>query len=358
MLNRSVSGITLSLCLLFSTFLPAAARYSNCSSFTTNGTAAAQFNYYRFYDFRNISPDTWDNTKNATDPNNVTAGASTSDMSWSLDWIRKEGLLYPGPTVPNLMPIDYQPDQVAIRNATDSSDDSTNTALGFPSSRQVTTSQQSSGIQFNEDSILYLSLRLKARLTGASGACAAFFTYENDTQEADIELLTRDEEHVVGFNTQPSIDIHGNYINGSHWNMTLPNHLTREDWVTYRMDWVEDRVAWYIDAVPMGESVHSVPVEPSHLFFTMWGNGGTWTNNMTLGDSALLEIQWIEVAYNLSGASPTTDSTFGSCNLDETDVKGTWDPYIFSPPHDDNTSAGYQLGINAVLMLSILMFIL
>ncbi|KAH6660637.1 concanavalin A-like lectin/glucanase domain-containing protein [Truncatella angustata] len=330
--------------------LPAATAYTNCSAFSTNGTAASQFSYYRFYDFRNIPSDTWDSVQNATSPNNETAGASTSDMSWSLDWQRRDGLRY-AENDPNnpLLPIDYQLSKVAMTNVTDDSD--ATTALSFLSSRENEASQQSSGIDFNEDSILYLSLRLKARVTGDPGACAAFFTYENDTQEADMELLTRDDQDIVGFNTQPSIDVHGNYINATHFNMSLPNDLTREKWITYRMDWVSDQVVWYVDGVQMANTYTNVPVEPSHLYLTMWGNGGTWTRMMTLGDSALLEIQWIEVTYNLSDATPIANASGTVCNLDDTDTAGSFQPFIFPAPHDD-TSSGYKLGINAFLTIS------
>lgn len=246
------------------------------------------------------------------------------------------------------------------------------TALGLLSSRENDAMHQSSGIDFNEDAILYLSLRLYARISGAPGACAAFFTYENDTQEADMEFLTRDQDELVGFNTQPTYDIHGNYINGSHYNMSLPHDLTREEWALYRMDWVADQVVWYIDGVEMGSTTVNVPVVPSHLYITMWGesqprpwwkcapdsnlnmhagNGGTWTGNMTLGESALLEIQWIEVAYNLSGASPVTNSSYGICDLDS---QGSWDPLVFSAPHD--TSAAARTGMSVfVTCLSIIL---
>lgn len=91
----------------------AVAAYQNCSSFATNGSVASQYNYYRFYDFRNISSDTWDAVKNATSSNNVTAAASTSDMGWSLDWQRRNDLRYAGDGA-NLLPIDYQAAKVAM----------------------------------------------------------------------------------------------------------------------------------------------------------------------------------------------------------------------------------------------------
>ncbi|KAH6995276.1 concanavalin A-like lectin/glucanase domain-containing protein [Ilyonectria destructans] len=327
------------LALVFPAPLAAAAegRYSNCSSFATNGSAASQFAYYRFYDFRNISSDTWDSIEEPKSPNNVTAGASTHDMSWQLDWVRRDGLRYPGPDVgADLLPIDYQPDKVHI---------------AFVSSRQSETAHQSSGIDFNDESILHLSLRLYARITGAPGACTAFFTYENDTQEADIELLTRNKPDVVGFNTQPTLDIHGKFVPDSHWNMSFPNNITRDSWVNYRMDWVGDQVVWYVNGVHMANTSVNVPVEPSRLSIAMWGNGGTWTGNMTLGKSALLEVQWIEVVYNLSGTSPAENGYVGAsvCNLDGEDDESGWQPYIFPPAHN-SSSGGYEVGLWILLL--------
>ncbi|KAM6513320.1 hypothetical protein FALCPG4_015756 [Fusarium falciforme] len=341
----------LCLCLLSSLVLPVAAaaggRYSNCSFFVTNGTAASLFSYYRFYDFRNISSDTWDDVRESRDPNNITAGASTNDMAWQLDWSRREGLRHAGPDAgPNLLPIDYQPDSVYIKSISDKSDGNAKTALAFPSSRQNESSHQSSGMDFTDEAILHLSLRLYARVSGAPGACATFFTYKNDTQEADIELLTRDDEDVVGFNTQPTFDIRGKYVPDSHWNMSLPKNISRETWINYRMDWVGDQVVWYINGVHMANTTVNVPVAPSRLSVALWGNGGTWTGNMTLGKSALLEVQWIEVAYNLSGANPAERGAT-VCNLDEVNDEGSWQPYIFPPAHD---SPGYKLGLSALLM--------
>lgn len=82
------------------------------------------------------------------------------------------------------------------------------------------------------------------------------------------------------------------------------------------------------------------------------GNGGTWTRMMTLGDSALLEVQWIEVAYNLSHSTPVANASGSVCNLDETDAAGNWDPFVFPEPHDADTSAGYKLSVNVFLTIA------
>lgn len=139
------------------------------------------------------------------------------------------------------------------------------------SSRESDDAHQSAGIEFNDRSILHISLRVLARITGAPGACAAFFTYENDTQEADIELLTRNDPGIIGFNTQPSIYDNGTKIPNAHFNMSMPNDLSREDWLTYRMDWVDGQVAWYVNGILLANTSTNVPVEPSKLVISLWG---------------------------------------------------------------------------------------
>lgn len=104
--------------LLYLSVLPVAARLANCSSFATNGTAASEFSYYRFYDFRNLPIDTWDSVQEAADPNNVTAGASTSDMSWQLDWQRRNDIRDPARGT-QVLPIDYQAEKVAPSKSAD-----------------------------------------------------------------------------------------------------------------------------------------------------------------------------------------------------------------------------------------------
>jgi beta-glucanase (GH16 family) len=145
------------------------------------------------------------------------------------------------------------------------------TALTFLSSRQNVSSQQSSGMDFGDQNILYMSLRFRARLSGAPGACAAFFAYKNDSQEADIELLTRDPEDIVGFNTQPTLDIHDRHIPGSHWNMSIPGNASRETWINYRMDWVADQVVWYTNGIEMANTSVNVPSAPCRLSLSLWG---------------------------------------------------------------------------------------
>lgn len=73
---------------------------------------------------------------------------------------------------------------------------------------------------------------------------------------------------------------------------------------------------------------------------------------MALGDSALLEVQWIEMAYNLSDSTPIANASGSLCNLDDTDAAGEWEPFVFPEPHDTATSGGYILGVNTFFIVA------
>lgn len=67
-----------------------------------------------------------------------------------------------------------------------------------------------------------VSMRLSARVYGDTGAVAGFFTYFNDTQESDIELLTRDYDTSVHFTNQSTLDEDDEPVPDSTFNRTLP----------------------------------------------------------------------------------------------------------------------------------------
>lgn len=49
-------------------------------------------------------------------------------------------------------------------------------------------------------------------------------------------------------------------------------------------------------------NTYSVPRKPSGLVLNMWSDGGVWSGNMTVGESAELQIEWIQVLFNTSGS--------------------------------------------------------
>lgn len=146
----------------------------------------------------------------------------------------------------------------------------------------------------------YLSLRVLARVRGDSGAVAGFFTYFNDTQESDIEILTREQDNRVQYTNQPGLDNRDNEIEGASFNLTMASPLTWSDWLVHRLDWTPGYSAWYLNGVQMASTKVHVPSVASAVILNMWSNGGSFSGRMKTGAEAWLDVQWIEMAYNTS----------------------------------------------------------
>lgn len=73
------------------------------------------------------------------------------------------------------------------------------------------------------------------------------------------------------------------------------------DWQDHRIDWLPHRSNWYLNNELRATNTYSVPRKPSGLVLNMWSDGGEWSGNMSVGGSAELQIQWIELVFNTSG---------------------------------------------------------
>jgi len=133
------------------------------------------------------------------------------------------------------------------------------------------------------------------------------FTYlpnnnPQDVQEADIEILTAGPRDMVQYTNQPSQDKNGNTLAQATVNSTNPGKRDWTVWNTYRLDWMPKMTSWYVNGESVANISFQAPRDPSGLILNMWSDGGSWTGNMSLYDEAYLQIQWIEVVYNTSGA--------------------------------------------------------
>ncbi|KAM0339663.1 hypothetical protein ACHAPU_010845 [Fusarium lateritium] len=181
----------------------------------------------------------------------------------------------------------------------DKSDDEAQLVLYTDRLRNKT--QQAGEVYFSETLVESISMRVSARITGASGAVAGFFTYFNDTQESDIEVLTRDEDNRVQFSNQPTENTTtSTTIPGTTHNETRSGSF--QEWTVYRLDWLRDQdlSAWYINGKLAKTSQVNVPITPSTVYVNMWSSGGSFSGLMEYGTNATLEIRWIQMAFNTS----------------------------------------------------------
>ena len=134
------------------------------------------------------------------------------------------------------------------------------------------------------------------------GAVVGFFTYFSSTQESDIEILTRDPTNRIRYSNQPDFNYKsGNMIPGASTDFATPNRFDWADWLEHRLDWHSGVTRWYINNQFMMKKTKNVPTDPSGLILNLWGDGGDWSGNMSVGGQVQLAVEWIEMVFNVSG---------------------------------------------------------
>ncbi|TFK47022.1 concanavalin A-like lectin/glucanase [Heliocybe sulcata] len=172
-----------------------------------------------------------------------------------------------------------------------------NDALGMKTSAYTGSGQtEVSEIQSHRDDILYGTFRMRAQVPSVPG----FFTFQSNTQEADIEFLSSD----------PS------YYNTAHY--TNQPHVTQEVTVdgadftafgNHRIDWLPSATNFYYNDQQKATINQQVPTQPSYFLLNVWSDGDpTWTNGPPTSD-AVATIQWVHLYFN---STTLDESSFAS----------------------------------------------
>ncbi|KAH8588811.1 concanavalin A-like lectin/glucanase domain-containing protein, partial [Bisporella sp. PMI_857] len=271
---------------------------SDCTCFRTEISNSSSFNfwnYYKFWDFRNISTNEALSIPDILNGELGTANAGlTSDYfnsdAFALDWAVQNW--NNSATQDDILMINSQ-NNLYIERYSHSSPD-VNTFMTLRTTRQPAF-QSAAEIVSKQANFRYLSIRFKARVIGSSGACAGLFTYrENDNvvNEIDFEFLTQGPRNMVHFTNQGG--------GAETFNYSFPQGLM-SDWRVYRMDWDQLSSRWWLGGEQVKLFQRGVPKSPSRLNVNIWSNGGAWSGNMDPYEQAFFQIQWIEVAFNTSG---------------------------------------------------------
>jgi hypothetical protein len=117
--------------------------------------------------------------------------------------------------------------------------------------------------------MLHASIRAYARVRGDSGAVAGMFTYLNDTNESDIEMLTKDPASQIHYTNQPGTANNGVPAVSSGATVQLPNGGVQSDWTVHRLDWLPNLSAWYANDTLLANTTLNVPQLASNLIFNM-----------------------------------------------------------------------------------------
>lgn len=197
-------------------------------------------------------------------------------------------------------------------------------------------SQPASSPSWDNQSVAFNETASLAEAKPHPGACIGIFTYRAHNCESDIEILTKDPPYRVHYANQPDYDaINDAMIPGASTIADLPVHWTT--WSTHRLDWLSSVSRWWVDNKPQDAKTYRVPDLPSRLVVNLWSDGGAWTGDMRYGESVLLAIDYIELAYNISAGSsqhfeiPPSEQHGGhqipAANISIPDVDGWRDEY-------------------------------
>ncbi|CCG81709.1 putative Endo-1,3(4)-beta-glucanase [Taphrina deformans PYCC 5710] len=155
---------------------------------------------------------------------------------------------------------------------------------------------QSGQITTIRSDILYGSFRSTFMVTGGSGACAGFFSYADDENENDIEVLTDEGTRQVHFSTQP-IDSSGATVT-----MDLPDNAVTTSLQSYRFDWKSNAVTYFVNGELMSNITRHPSTEASQIIMNAWSNGGAFTGGPPTRDM-MLSVKSITLYFNTSVAS-------------------------------------------------------
>ncbi|KAF9875647.1 hypothetical protein CkaCkLH20_07028 [Colletotrichum karsti] len=154
----------------------------------------------------------------------------------------------------------------------------------------------------------YGSFRAMMKVPDVAGTCAAFFWYYNDTQEIDMEFLTREfnpanNSFPVNIVLQSRAAMEKGYDAAGTGNFIKTNlgFNPTTDFHEYRIDYLRDEVIFYADGTVIGSMNGSaVPAEGGHLILQHWSNGNPlWSGGPPKKD-AILTVASVKAYFNSS----------------------------------------------------------
>ncbi|KAL1633585.1 hypothetical protein SLS58_011006 [Diplodia intermedia] len=304
---------------------------ANCTCYTLDsGTSDDMsesephyFTYHRFWDFRSLATSAGQYSAKGSDggdaPDPVTDdedegletvaaedAAYLNGSAWNRDW----GIQSWGKPATADFPVRMQNSARNVYISQTNASDTGNPDIEFPTYLSLRTVrlddfQSAAEVENMQKNVMHASLRMRARVVGDAGAVAGFFTFFDDDNESDVEILTDDPDAVIRYTNQPSLDTAGDEVPQA--SLKIAQLPSWRDWHEHRIDWLpatdgsSTRSNWYLDGALRATNTYSVPREPSYLVLNMWSDGGEWSGNMSVGGAAELQVQWIEMVFNTSG---------------------------------------------------------
>ncbi|KAI0897045.1 carbohydrate-binding module family 1 protein [Annulohypoxylon nitens] len=331
---------------------------SRCNCYRTNTSTSHYFTHHRFFDFRDMTQ-----YVRVPEPINDAQGATAApvtnnyfnDPAWTSVWSIQNwnnSLLMNGSSDVTGSDATVLMVNTANNIYFDRNQDRGAASKTYMVMRTMRHDAFQSAAEIESVSLgyRYISIRMYARTKGAPGAVTAMFTFREApqlalVQEADLEIRTVDPTNSIQYTNQPSWNETGDIPQATR-NVSMPNHGDWSDWQYHRMDWTPGSTSWFVDGQLMSSIQFQAPRDASRIMFNSWSDGGTWTGNMSLGASAEMQIQWIDIVYNSTDPVPGNPflnpgaggACANTCSIDLTSKTGT--PVLISGPSGSNPAPG------------------
>ncbi|KAI9713073.1 MAG: hypothetical protein M1820_001058 [Bogoriella megaspora] len=160
------------------------------------------------------------------------------------------------------------------------------------------------------------SFRVGMKMSNVSGTCGAFFWFDDNTQEIDIEFLSKEfdgNNNSLNLVVQTPQSAQAGYdAAGTPDFKVIQLPFAPDDgYHDYRFDWVPNRVSFYADGVWLEDMTDDIPSSPGGLFLNHWSNGDPkWSAGPPQTD-AVLTVSYVKAYFNTSGSQNT-----GPCTKD------------------------------------------
>lgn len=328
---------------------------SNCDCYMVSGPQPGYFTHHYFIDFRKLHSSLPPNaTANSSTPSAVSNDATKGDEPYTNDYFssdtwtsfwsinnntglykwQDDGTVNQVASPQNVWISPHGPD---YKGDGDSSPNNTHLTLR---TTRLADFQSVAEIDSKITSMQYLSLRARMRIIPQNDSLATqsvvdeggvfgLFTYQSDTQESDLEILTRNDARSVHCSNQPDVDPKtGDEVQGATEEVQLPSKNRWTSWNDMRVDWFNGQSRWYANGIEIWNSTKNVPSSPSGVVLNLWSDGGPWSGNMTVGGVTLVGVEWIEVVYNVSKESVASGKCEVGCWIDGSQVVDAGTPAL------------------------------
>ncbi|KAK9421210.1 putative GH16 domain-containing protein [Seiridium unicorne] len=169
---------------------------------------------------------------------------------------------------------------------------------------------QNGQVATTDEEYFHGSYRASIKVSAVEGTCMAFFWYFNDTQEIDLEFLSRefvahDSTYPVNFVLQTRQSKAAGYdaTKTGSWTRSNLSFDPTADFHEYRFDFLSSRVLFYADnslLASMNASTGGVPSTSGNLVLSHWSNGNAgWSGGPPTKDATSV-VCYVKAYYNSS----------------------------------------------------------